>query len=73
MNLQNVELNNHDGVIVNTNIVENVHSVRDDKLIFLTLRNLRVQCCAQLGGHTGSVDPLRSDLRDIADEGLACG
>eukprot|EP00965_Chrysotila_dentata_P003460 112405-Pleurochrysis_carterae.AAC.1 len=73
MNLQNAELNHHDGVIVNTNSVEVVHSVRDDRLILLTLRDLLVQCFAQLGGHTGVVDPLRWDLRDIAEEGLACG
>eukprot|EP00965_Chrysotila_dentata_P069555 2297573-Pleurochrysis_carterae.AAC.1 len=32
-----------------------------------------VMCFAQLGGHTGVVDPLRLDLRDIADQGLARG
>eukprot|EP00965_Chrysotila_dentata_P072712 2403458-Pleurochrysis_carterae.AAC.1 len=73
MDLQNAGLDNHDGVIVNTNIVEEVQSVRDDRLILLTLRNLLVQCFAQLGGHTGVVNPLSLDLRDIADQGLARG
>eukprot|EP00965_Chrysotila_dentata_P041137 1365176-Pleurochrysis_carterae.AAC.1 len=59
MDLQNVGLDNHDGVILNTNSVKEVQSVRDDRLVLLTLHNLLVQCFAQLGGHTGVVDPLR--------------
>eukprot|EP00965_Chrysotila_dentata_P018953 631900-Pleurochrysis_carterae.AAC.1 len=51
---QNVGLDNHDDVIVNTNSAEEVQSVKDDRLILITLRNLFVQCFAQLGGHTGN-------------------
>eukprot|EP00965_Chrysotila_dentata_P259419 6213559-Pleurochrysis_carterae.AAC.1 len=69
--LQNVGLTNHECVIVNTNSVEEVYSVSDDRQILLTLRNLLVQFFAQLDGHTGIVDPLRLDLRDIADLGNA--
>eukprot|EP00965_Chrysotila_dentata_P229483 6197221-Pleurochrysis_carterae.AAC.2 len=70
---QNAGLDNHDGVIVDTNSGKEVQSVGDNRLILLTLRNLLVQCFAQLGSHTGVVDPLLLDLRDIADQSLSRG
>eukprot|EP00965_Chrysotila_dentata_P106084 3504090-Pleurochrysis_carterae.AAC.1 len=44
MDLQNVGLNSYDGVIVSPDSVEEIHSVRDDRLILLTLRSLLDQC-----------------------------
>eukprot|EP00965_Chrysotila_dentata_P193797 6175969-Pleurochrysis_carterae.AAC.2 len=41
--------------------------------MFPTLCDLFVQCLPQFGGHAGVVDLLRLRLRDVADQGLACG
>eukprot|EP00965_Chrysotila_dentata_P088373 2918874-Pleurochrysis_carterae.AAC.1 len=73
MDLKHSRLDDHDGVVVNTSRIKEVHGVRDDRLTLPTLRDLFVQCLAQLGGHAGVVNLLRLRLRDAADHGLALG
>eukprot|EP00965_Chrysotila_dentata_P241929 6204578-Pleurochrysis_carterae.AAC.1 len=66
MDLQNARFHNHDGVVVNTDRVEEVHGVRDDRLMLLALRNLLVQRLAQLGSYMGIVNWLRLRLGSAA-------
>eukprot|EP00965_Chrysotila_dentata_P238764 6202706-Pleurochrysis_carterae.AAC.1 len=70
---QNSRLDDHDGVAWNSSRVEEVHGVRNDKLMLPTFRDLFVQRLAQLGVPAGVVDLLQMRLRDVADHGLACG
>eukprot|EP00965_Chrysotila_dentata_P179564 5929007-Pleurochrysis_carterae.AAC.1 len=53
MDLKSSRLDDHDGVVVNTSRVKEVHGVRNDKLMLPTLRDLIVQSLAQLGRHVG--------------------
>eukprot|EP00965_Chrysotila_dentata_P153124 5060042-Pleurochrysis_carterae.AAC.2 len=74
MDLQNARFDDCDCAVVNVNRVEEVHSVRSNELVHLTLCDLLVQSLTQLGSHAaGVVDRLRLRLSDVADHGLTRG
>eukprot|EP00965_Chrysotila_dentata_P250100 6209254-Pleurochrysis_carterae.AAC.1 len=70
MDLQNARFYKHDGVLVNTDCVETVHGVRDDRSVRLALLDLLVQRLALLGSHTGVVNLLRRRMGTAPPHGL---
>eukprot|EP00965_Chrysotila_dentata_P135526 4480371-Pleurochrysis_carterae.AAC.1 len=73
MDLQNKRFDYHDGVVVNANRVQKLHSVKNNGLVLLTLRDLFVQSLTQLDSHARIFNLLRLHLRGAADHSLTRG